>query len=405
MKKILFALVLILIIPYAHAIAVSFPQEHEIFFEPDKHVTLEYTPVNSDSSVLNILATVEAGKLTPFFRETQKTAQVAPFSTQKITFEFDFPSTLNEGLYPITVDISETAVAGGMSGLTGVRDIVNVISPFEEGFLYARIKSDEYKQAGSPILFNFLVQNIGKTYLQGKKITANLMLKDEMKKQATIDVPPLQPFEKKLIRGSFDSEGLENGEYILIASEKGHVSQTTLTYGQPTLKVLNVPKIVAAQQNDFTATISVEDWATPIQDAMFRFAINSVLNVPKTVVLYPGNNDVVISAMAKPARGGSYPGNVQIIGKALRATGTFTAEVEGSLDAPGGIGFRKTPKKEEPVPVEEEMEEAPVKEEQKNKIFLLLLLIASFAVFSFALGQYLARRKTKNDQTPPITPP
>jgi hypothetical protein len=406
MKK-SFLLVFLLLIPFAQAIAVAVPKEREIFFEPDKTAFLEYAVSNPDAIPLNVEIIVGAGPLAQLFDETKKLVTVAPFSSQPIAFQLRFPSSMNGGLYPITVDISEVALAGGMSGVTGVRDIINIISPFEEGYPYVKVDVGTNQKAGEPITFAVLVQNIGKKPLQNKALPVNLLLNGEAKKDAVIQIPPLDAFAKTRIKSTFPSEGLPYGTYVVKAIYAPQESEQETVYGQPVITVTDVPKLKAAEINEFTAKVTLDNWQSVIPDALVRFRVTNLINLPQKITLSPGENLVKISAQAKQGKTGTYPGSVELIGKNIRATGSFSTEVEGSAMT-GGIGFKKNPQKQEPTEVEEQPEQlAPETKEQKSKIFLLILLVASFAIFAFALGQFMGRRKNEPKATqnvPQITP-
>jgi len=406
MKKKLIFLIFLIMMPSAYSLASSVPKEREIFFEPDKQITLQYVPVNQGSTPIKVEAIV-SGPLANYFQETKQIVDIEPFSHKPILLELTLPSKLKSGLYPIHVELSEVADIEGMGGLTAIGDVINVISPFENGYPYGTLSLDQYKKTDQPLLVRIQLQNIGKTALNSYKTRIKLKNEKEvLKNEETNTLEFLMPFEKGMLEAIIDPTGIQPGIYTVETEiPNGNIITKQIALGKPTITIFDVPLLKADAENSFTVRIGVENWATPISDAQVKLHINQLIDYPTKMTLYPGPNEFPVTAQAKPGKSGTYKGRITVIGDLIYATNTFTTPVEGSKGALGGVGFRKTEEKIEEDEPEPEQALSEPKTEAKNTIFLLLLLIASFAVFSFALGQYLARRKTKDNDQPPITPP
>jgi len=398
MKK--FLILFILLLPIVHAIGLSIPNQREIFFAPDQHISIKYSIGNTDPSPLNARVLISAGPLDPFLEAKDKLVEVPAFGMQSFTLAFTFPSELKSGLYPVSIEVSEEVAGGGMAGLTGINDVINVISPFEQGHPYAKLDLNQYQKPGRAIVFAIDVQNIGNTYLDkiGAQITLSLNGEVLKRKMLSKDIPALMPFEKTRIMDSIDTEGLEQGVYTLETSFSDQKLVKEIALGQPTITVQNVPPLKAAAVNDFTATISLDNWKTPIENANVRFHVNQLLDAPQKLTLNPGPNEIHINIATSIGKTGTYKGSVEVIGKMVRALGAFTVPVEGSKGG-GNSGFKSTLKELEGDEEAPELQLAAPP--AKNKTFIIVLLIASFAIFSFALGQYLARRRV-NNAPPPI---
>jgi len=398
MKKIL--ILFILLLPIVHAIGLSIPSQRELFFAPNTSVSISYSIGNTDPSPLNARVTINAGLLNPFIVERDKAIEIPGFGTQSFTLSLKFPPELKEGLYPISVEVSEYSAGGGMAGLTGVTDTINVISPFEQGHPYGKLDLNQYQKPGNPVVFAVNIQNIGKNYLDkiGAQITLSLNGEALKRKLLSQDIPALGPFGKTRIMDNIDTEGLEPGIYYLEMSFSDQKLKQEIALGQPTISVKNIPPLKAAVLNDFTATVSLDNWKTKIENANLRFHVNQLLDAPQKITLKPGPNELRISAQANIGKSGTYRGRVEVIGNLVRSLGDFTVPVEGSKGA-GKTGFKQTLAELEQDEPEQEMPAAS--SQGKSKTLLIVLLVASFMLFSFALGQYFARRKVNNNEQIP----
>lgn len=402
MKKII---LLLLLLPGVMAISMSIPEEREIIFEPLQEKTLSYTVGNGDPVTMMAGLNVNPGKLENYISTPQKQLYVQPFGQESFTIKINFPPELAPGVYPLRVSVAEQNPAGGMSALTGATDIINIISPHEKGYPHITVYVNQYQQAGNPVEFLIEVQNIGKTDLE--RIQPDIMLyqDDERQKETTSSIQAnLRPYEKQKFKNSISTEGLTPGYYDLVVKAGQTETKQIIALGKPIVTVTNYPSFEADKTNTFNATIKLENWASTIENAGVTFHITNLLSSYQEVTLQPGENSLEFTAEAKPGKTGVYPGRVNMNGKLVKATGQFSADVKGSTTQPG-VGFTKTPEKAEEQ--EEETEEQTptttvekIKEKAKSEIYLILLLIASFAVFAFALGQYLARRRMNN--APPI---
>ncbi len=395
MKKLI---IILLLLPYVYAISLGLPEQRDIIFEPNKQVEIKYVIGNSDPQPMNVEVSVGGGELDKYISTVNKAYYVPAYSAQPIIFNITFPDTLKPGLYPIRVDVSESAALGGMAGLTGVSDTINVISPHEEGFQYGSLKANDYVAVGESLRFVANTQNIGKTPLQALKGIAKLTLNGETIKEAvTNEIPYVAPFEKYALLGVFENTSdLRPGKYLIKLSLGDRELSRLVAIGQPGITVHETPLFKAGDENKFDVQFSIDSWATPIEDANIIFQITNLLKIQQKVTLQPGENTLHFEAKAQPGKSGKYRGRLVIDAPLTRSTGYFQADVEGT-SVKGGIGFLKG---EDEAVAGEATGLAPA----KNKTFLILLLIASFAVFSFALGQYLARRKNEPQQKIIIPP-
>ncbi len=392
-------LALLLILPSVTAITLTVPQQREMFFEPNGLVSVQYYVGNPDPMPMNVRITINAGPLRLYVREPQQIFTIPSSSSQAFNVELLLPEELKSGLYPIRIEAEEVSLTGGMSAVTGATDVVSLISPFEQGFPYGSIYLDQHQPVGGAIKFAVYVQNIGKTYLDKLQPQAGLKQDGKLLKSTfTNTIPPLAPFAKNKLQGVFDTEGLEPGYYEFSMPLGVQELTQKIAYGRPVIKVLAVPELKAAQTNNFTANIRLENWNTPIIDANIRMRISNLLSSEKKATLVPGDNILDFSAEAAPGKSGTYFGKTDITGELVRVKADFQTQVEGSAGT-GGIGFKAGQNAE--VEVETPEEQSPAQAStptSKNTILLIGLLIASLVLFSFALGQYLARRKAQ----PPI---
>ncbi|MBW2969821.1 hypothetical protein KY319_01730 [Candidatus Woesearchaeota archaeon] len=398
MKKII---ILLFLLPSVLAISLSVPEQREIIYEPLTEQTLAYSVGNSDPVAMAVGLNVDAGKLENHISIPVKELNVPPFGMAGFTVKINFPPELSPGLYTLRAGVSEKSQAGGMAGLTGAMDIINIISPYEKGYPHITIHVNQYQQAGAAVPFLIEVQNIGETDLQNIQPIIMLYRNNQREKETTTSIQTnLQPYQKQKFQSSIDTEGLTPGYYDLIVKAGQTEAKQIIALGKPTVTVTNYPSFKAGEENTFEANINVDNWSGEIENASVTFHITNLLSSYQIATLYPGVNTLEFTTEARPGKTGTYLGRVRINGNLVKATGYFSAEVEGSKTQ-AGVGFTKTPEKAEEQ--EEETEEQTptktiekIKETAKNQIFLILLLIASFAIFAFALGQYLARRRMNN---------
>lgn len=397
MKTIQLMAIFLLLIPTVTAIGLGVPEEREIMFEPFKEITLQYNTGNTGPEPLNVGVDVKAGVLQNYITGPSASYEIPAFSTLTFEVKITMPEELAGGFYPLSVAVSEKSKKmEGMGGVTGVIDTIYVISPFEEGHPYGIMDLSAYQQAGTPIVYNMLVKNIGKTPLEGVKGTMKLLLNGkEVKESLFSNEARVQPYATTRFRGQIDTTGLIPGYYDVETQLGQKTSTTAIALGNPTIKVFNVPTLKAGEPNTFNVTIKLENWANPIKDASLTFHVTNLMQVGKQVTLQPGENTVEFTDTANEGKGGAYGGDVKLKASKIRAEGTFSTDVIGKVTKKG-LGFTKTDEtteNETEAPQEQKPMLEQVKETAKNEIFLIVLLITSFAVFAFALGQYLARRK------------
>ncbi len=396
MKKIL---LLLLLIPSVLAISMSIPEQREIIFEPFKEITVSYNVGNSGPATMLTGINVEPGKLENYITIPQKQISIPPFGQGSFSVQISLPETLTPGLYPLRITVAEQSQGGGMSALTGATDVINIISPYNEGYPYINVHVNQYQTPEQPISFLIEVQNIGKTDLKGIKPDIMIYQDGKRLKETTTTIQAnLKPYEKQKFKNEINTAGLTPGYYDLIVKAGQTETKNIITLGQPTITVKNYPSFKADETNTFNATIKLENWASPMKNASVTFHITNLFSSYQEATLQPGENNLEFTAEAKPGKTGVYPGRVRINGNLVKATGEFQADVKGSTTTQK-TRFAKTPEKQEeqePEELEPTKTVEKIKETAKNEIFLILLLIASFAVFAFALGQYLARRRMNN---------
>lgn len=407
MKKIILsAIIFLIVMQFAYAIGLETPTHREIVFEPDKRITFDYAVGNSDPQPLEVDVVIEAGELQKYVIKPEMSLTVPPFETVPFVVDIALPSDLAPGLYPVKTQASQHAIIKGMGAISGVADIINIISQFPEGYPYTQVLTSEYQKTNAPLRFQIKIQNIGKTALTNLlpqvKLTQNGMI---LKQTSTWTIPYLKQLGKGQTEGTLDVKDIVPGIYSLETELNNvHISQP-IAIGEPDITVSGVPKVTAAQHNEFDITLNLDSWTTKIENAKFRFSISGILSTEQQVTLQPGLNTVHISGDASPGKGGTYKGSFSVRGDYIRVQGDFQTEVEGSAEESGGMGFVKTGKQESNTAGRAAELSEPSTSLPKSNTFLIILLIVSFAVFSFALGQYMARNKRGGKDEVPITPP
>lgn len=399
MRRYLIPILLILLVQQVLAIGLQFPIKHDrsIVFEPGKLIKLDYSVGNSDPSDLNV--NVQIMTDLPITVIYPQELTIPAHSNAPLPIEFIMPSILAEGLYPLSMKVSEKP-RGGMAMITAVQDDLSIISQYPNGHPYGRLFSSSTKQ-GEPLPFTLEVQNIGKTPLTMLKGTAKL----GENQRAETNIILLAPLAKGMLKGQIDTKSLPPGAYKLQvnleATEASELVENTVHIGTPKITVTGKPSINSGEDNTFTLQVLVEEWTTPI-DAFIRVYIGTLFEGEMKLTLTPGMNELEFTGHADSAKGGEYNGNIAIYAQGIVENAAFKTDVKGTL-VQGGFGFKAN--QEEPSETDETPETpelhspAPV----KSKTFLIVLLIASFVVFAFALGRYLGSNKENNG--PQITPP
>lgn len=399
MKKAI--ILLILLCPFAYAISLNVPATTEYVFTPNQQIKVDYHIGNSDPRPLTAQVSPSGGELAPYIKLSQNLFTIPAQSSQKFTLEINLPAELEEGLYPITVDVSETATGGGMSALTGVASTIYVISPYEQGHPYSQINTGPYYKPGDKIKVALLIKNIGKTMISELKADAKLVFNGQTLKQLTLTpIYGLQPFQSSQTIGEFtETENLAPGRYDIDVTLNKQKLQSGTTIGLPRVSITNTPKIIAGQQNEFDLTVLLENWNEALPEAKITLQIPGILHAQQKAIIKPGTNTLHFTGEAKIGKTGTYKSTI-IVGTPLtHGTIGFTADVEGTGGV-GGLGFKRTEKEQEEIAAGKAAELAEPTKATKTNTFLIVLLIASFAIFAFALGKYLGGKR-KNEPSVP----
>ena len=408
MKQILILLLcLILLIPSITAISLSLATENQIIFAPGKNVTIPYSTGNPSSQKITVLVkTSVGGELADYVTAPVESIRIQPFGTANFAVNINFPDKLPYGLYKLSVSASQKNEEGGMSGTTGAIDSITIINPYPDGHPYVELSAQTSQKADGDVNYRVFVKNIGKEPLKNVEQISSIYLNDQFvnstkKRLATLNSLSETAFNEKIGIGNL------SGEYKLQTRTIDETRDAIITVGQPKLEAIKLPaKIKANSNNTINLTFNISNWATPIENATVGLSIMTLLSSGQQATLNPGENTLTIQTTTKQGKSGTYPGSVRINGKNVRISGNFNIEVEGSA-VTGKSTFRKLlGGTEEQGPEEQYATPEAAAEKSRNEIFLILILIASFVIFAFALGNYFAKkpREPQNEITQP-TPP
>lgn len=391
-KSVLFFLMLPLFALPIFALSLQLPLKEEVVFEPNKDVTLSYAIGNDGMSALPVKVVFDTGALP--FTVPSYTVDVPARSSAPAPVQFKLPEQLSPGIYPLVVAVVENTNEGGTVARIGMRHVFNIISPFASGHPNGNIRLPTTLKPDQPINFVIEVQNIGKITLQNLKGKAELFQNNEKISESetnTIDILSLA--DKTKLNGQL--KPVQAGIYELRITLDARTSDEVvlkerLLVGNPQITVANKPSINAGEPNEFSLNIILSEWNAPI-NAPLKIQIGRFFNLEKTVSLLPGTNEISFSGIANPGKGGVYIGFATITGEGFLSDARFEADVKGSPEIQGRLAFQKTVRAEQ----ENELETPPIAPQPatKNRTFLVVMLVASLVIFSFSLGQYLARRR------------
>ena len=388
MKKAI--ILLLLIIPSVLAITLQIPDEREIIFEPYKNVSLTYQVGSTQAQPLKIAILVSNPVIDPYIKQKSAQMEIPPFGRMPFELIINFPEQLDSGIYQLRTETSEAQEEAGMSGIAGAADIINIISPYEHGYPYGRLFLDKFQKTGVPIKFYIDVQNIGKETIDKLQPQAELIQNGQIVQRTFTDtLPPLTPLAKGRLAGEFEQENLLPGEYEIQVRLGEQELTTEFVYGQPKIQITGVPILRAGEQNKFQTTLTVLDWATPLEQSTIKFHVTNLITSEQQQDLNPGDNIINIDALANTGKTGTYTGRVNINSGLAKAKTTFSTGVEGSIAGEGGVGFRPTPEQQTPFGTALDGAEKAVRE----NLLLVIILVAAFAIFSYALGRYASKKR------------
>ncbi len=407
MKQILLLLLcLILLIPSITAISLSLARESQIIFAPGKNVTIPYSTGNPSSQTITVLVKTSVNEeLADYVTVPAEKIQIKPFGTANFEVSINFPDKLPYGLYKLSVSARQKNEEGGMSGTTGAMDSITIINPYPDGHPYVELMAQTSQKADGDVNYRVLVKNIGKEPLKNVEQISSIYLNDKFvnstkKRLGTLNSLSETAFNEKIGIGNL------SGEYKLQTRTIDETRDAIITVGTPKLEAIKLPAKIKANTNDtINLTFNISDWATPIENASVKFSIMTLASAEQHATLNPGENTLTIQTTTKQGKSGTYPGTVRINGKNVRISGSFNIEVEGSA-VTGKSTFRKLLGGTEEAPEEQYATPEAAAEKSRSEIFLILILIASFVIFAFALGNYFAKkpREPQNEITQP-TPP
>ncbi|VVB81787.1 Uncharacterised protein [uncultured archaeon] len=407
MKQVLLlTLFFILLIPTVTAISLSLVRDNQIIYEPGKNITFKYSTGSASSQPATILIVINTNKeLEKYLKKSAEQIKLAPFATGDFYINLTMPDSLPFGVYRITVFVKQKNEEGGMSGTTGAQDSIKIISPYPEGHPYLELMTDSAQKKDS-IKYRSTIQNIGKKILKNAEIITSVYLNDEFVNSTKKDLGNLQPYALTVYN---DKIGITNqsGYYKLQTRIEKETRETEITVGTPKIEAVQIPtKIKANKENNITVTFNITNWESPI-NATVGISLLELLSTEQQIMIYPGENTLTFKTTAKEGGSGTYPGLLKIDAKNIRVTEHIHAEIEGSpittkkstfRQILGGTEEQQGPEEQLPLPAQIE--------KSRSEIFLILLLIASFVVFAFALGNFLAKRpKEPQNEIPQPTPP
>jgi len=394
MKRAITIFMVLVLLPSVYSIALNIPNEKHIIFAPNAQKSLSYAAGNTGPGQTTVQVSISAPAGIEV-NEPQRTLTLGPYATIPFRVDFKFPPQLAQGLYTLSVDASEVAIGGGMSGLTGVTDTINIISPYPQGYPYASLAVAQYQPAKAPLTVRIPVQNIGYSTLGHLETQIALTLEgNSVKQQKTNTLDALQSFQSAMLETTFETTDLTPGAYSVEAKLGDKLLSQNIVIGEPEIKVVSIDPLKAAEENQFSIKLRVDNWASQIQDALVQVTVHGLLHSEQRTKLVPGENTLTFSATAIPGVSGKYKGNVNIFANLVRKTAKFEVEVQGSQAGTGGLGFKST-KPEEEIPAGKAAELAQETKGSKTNMFLFVMLIASIGVFAFALGRYFKGRKNE----------
>jgi len=408
MKQILiFICFFILLIPTTTAISLSLIKNNQIIYEPGKNYTFEYNTGNPTSQPMTIQVKVSTNKeLQDYMNTTVEQVRLNAFAVGSFQVKLTMPDELPYGVYRITVYVQQKNEDGGMSGTTGAQDSIKIISPHPEGYPYIEMTAQDTQQSKGYINYRMTVQNIGKKILGNTETMTSIYLNDKFVNSTKKRLGNMQPYA---LTAYNDKIGITNqsGYYKLQTRIEKETRETEIIVGKPKIETAQVlTKVKANKENNITATFNITNWDSPI-NATVGISLLELVSTEQQAMVYPGENTITFSKKTKEGGSGTYPGLLKINAKNIRVNKDITANVEGSPISTKKSTFKRIlGGTEEQAPEEQYATPEAAAEKSRSEIFLILILIASFVIFAFALGNYFAKkpREPQNEITQP-TPP
>ncbi|MCX6709311.1 MAG: hypothetical protein NTW67_06740 [Candidatus Woesearchaeota archaeon] len=407
MKQILLLLLcLILLIPTTTAISLSLIKNNQIIYEPGKNYTFDYNTGNPTSQPTTIQVKVSTNKeLQDYTNTTVEQIRLNAFAVGSFQVKLTMPDKLPYGVYRITVYVQQKNENGGMSGTTGAQDSIKIISPHPEGYPYIEMTAQDTQQSKGYINYRTTAQNIGKKILGNTEVITSIYLNDKFINSTKKTLGNMQPYA---LTAYNDKIGITNqsGYYKLQTRIEKETRETEITVGTPKIEAAQVlTKVKANKENNITVTFNITNWDSPI-NATVGISLLELVSTEQQAMVHPGENTITFSKKTKEGGSGTYPGLLKINAKNIRITKDIQANVEGSPITTKKSTFKRILGGTEDAPEEQYATPEAAAEKSRSEIFLILILIASFVIFAFALGHYFAKkpREPQNEITQP-TPP
>ncbi len=400
-KFLLAGLILVILLPSAHSIALSFPNVGTIIFEPGKEITLEYMVQNSLPNELPVKATLSVGaELSDYVAISQHITKIPAQGNEKIYVTIKFPEELAYGMFSITFTVVEDSpVVGAFVAHVGATHTVKVLHPYPTGTPLIEFRGPNLLGASGLSNIQAAVRNIGNTDIQEKKVYAKL-IQGNITAEAYSERITIPPLEEILVTVPFNID-VPPGMYMLQVGMTGvkDFTEIKMQVGNPTVKIDKIEKF---SNEDQTIKLTVtNNWLQPLTEGTLALTIypnkeskNGLFEAAATsITLQPGKNTLQLKIQKqKFLRDGIYPASLQVL------TPPFYLGADGELEAKlteiGKMLAEQTPKEQEAWQYEQvALDPTRVQATGKNKKLLALVLVVAIAMFLFSLAMIMRRRQ------------
>jgi hypothetical protein len=271
-----------------NAATISYSQT-EFIYQPVKTIELPFTIKNPEQKQATLNLNVDAGDLTPYISYIPGKFTLASKENAKMSIKLT-PNNLPQGIYPISVSVSESA---GMAR-SGAKTTFNIINPFENGHPHLDLKLLSKKENTIDFMIN--IKNIGLTELIE---TPKIELRETGKIVFSKDLEIIRaaPFEKKTISHSIPLQNIPFGSYELTVKLGNAEISELVSVGHVIASVDKEFTLRSNEMNDVVIPLKIE-WNRPFDAEIYLTASDGkrklfFMTFNKT--LAPGINNLEIS--------------------------------------------------------------------------------------------------------------
>lgn len=161
-KKVIWAMLLILLSPAVYAIGIS-PSTIEIWYEPNKELSYDYfVKINGQGPQQAVMYT--KGDINESITLEKTFVELQPDVWTKFSFKIKFPPTLSPGLHDNRVGIVESSgpnIEGGIGVIAGVESVLLIRSAYPGRYLTLEKFEIPTGEVNKPIELTIELRNLG----------------------------------------------------------------------------------------------------------------------------------------------------------------------------------------------------------------------------------------------------